>query len=88
MSLADQPDKEWSESNDKITYADYDIDVVKKSIDNLPEGYRIVLSLYLIEGYDHKEIGQILHISEATSKSQYSRARKKLREIIRHEINV
>ena len=88
VSLADQTDKEWSESNDKITYADYDIDVVKKSIDNLPQGYRIVLSLYLIEGYDHKEIGQILHISEATSKSQYSRARKKLREIIRHEINV
>ncbi|GAB4415001.1 MAG: RNA polymerase sigma factor [Bacteroidia bacterium] len=55
---------------------------ISEAIDQLPEGYRNVFSLYLLEGYDHKEIGSILNISEATSKSQYSRARRKLREIL------
>jgi RNA polymerase sigma-70 factor (ECF subfamily) len=58
------------------------VDKVKVAIAHLPEGYRVVFSLYLFEGYDHKEIASILDISEATSKSQYSRAKKKLREII------
>ncbi len=44
----------------------------------LPEGYRIVLSLYLLEGYDHDEIAVILGISPSTSRSQYSRAKQKL----------
>lgn len=58
------------------------VDKVKLAMGHLPEGYRVVFSLYLFEGYDHKEIASILDISEATSKSQYSRAKKKLREII------
>ncbi|MFM9074887.1 MAG: RNA polymerase sigma factor [Bacteroidota bacterium] len=49
----------------------------------MPDGYRTVLSLYLLEGYDHEEIGQILGISESTSKSQFSRARKKLISILK-----
>jgi len=48
----------------------------------LPDGYRVILTLYLLEGYDHSEISQILGISESTSKSQYSRAKEKLRKII------
>jgi RNA polymerase sigma factor (sigma-70 family) len=48
----------------------------------LPEGYRVVFSLFLLEGYDHGEIGQILGISESTSKSQYSRARQKIQDIL------
>ncbi len=55
---------------------------VKRAIDNLPEGYRLVLTLYLLEGYDHKEIAGILKISESTSKSQFNRAKKKLRELL------
>jgi RNA polymerase sigma-70 factor (ECF subfamily) len=58
------------------------MDDIRKAIASLPDGYRLVLTLYLIEGYDHKEIGMILEISEATSKSQYSRAKKKLRNIL------
>jgi RNA polymerase sigma factor (sigma-70 family) len=61
----------------------WQVETIRKAIQKLPDGYRIVLSLYLLEGYDHAEIGEILGISEATSKSQYSRARKKLLEIIR-----
>ena len=64
------------------------IDVIKDCIAQLPEGYRMVLTLYLIEGYDHKEIGTILGISNATSKSQYSRARKKVKEIIKGRLSL
>jgi DNA-directed RNA polymerase specialized sigma24 family protein len=49
----------------------------------LPEGYRLVLSLYLLEGYDHEEISQILKISANTSRTQFLRAKKKLIEILK-----
>jgi len=55
---------------------------IKKAIEQLPSGYRIVLSLYLIEAYDHEEIGEILNISASTSRSQYNRAKKKLIQIL------
>ena len=44
----------------------FSIDAVRQGIDQLPDGYRTVLSLYLIEGYDHSEIAFILGISEST----------------------
>jgi RNA polymerase sigma factor (sigma-70 family) len=62
------------------------IERVKKAIELLPEGYRAVLSLYLIEGYDHEEIASILHISESTSKSQLNRAKNKLRELLTERV--
>jgi RNA polymerase sigma factor (sigma-70 family) len=49
-------------------------------IQTLPEGYRMVFNLYVIEGYNHQEIAEMLHISENTSKSQLSRARMALQE--------
>jgi len=64
----------------------YDTSAVFRGISMLPDGYRIVLTLYLLEGYDHSEIATILSISESTSKSQYSRAREKLRSIISKEL--
>ena len=51
-------------------------------IQQLPDGYRAVFNLYVIEGYSHKEIGQQLGISEATSKSQLSRAKMALRKLL------
>jgi RNA polymerase sigma factor (sigma-70 family) len=51
-------------------------------IQKLPEGYRAVFNLYAIEGYSHKEIGEMLNISENTSKSQFSRARQVLMKLI------
>ena len=53
---------------------------VRAAVATLPDGFRAVLTLYLFEGYDHGEIAAVLGISEQTSKSQYSRARKRLRE--------
>lgn len=64
-------------------YSEWQVDKVRKAIQKLPDGYRVVLTLYLLEGYDHAEIGEILGITESTSKSQYSRARKKLLEIMK-----
>ena len=49
----------------------------------LPEGYRRVFNLFAIEGFSHKEIGEMLHITEGTSRSQYARARQCLQEMIR-----
>lgn len=59
-----------------------DTRIIARGIEQLPDGYRIILTLYLLEGYDHGEISQILGISESTSKSQYSRARAKLKSIL------
>ena len=54
-----------------------------KVISALPEGYRMVFNLYAIEGYSHKEIGEMLEISEGTSKSNLSRARVILKEKVK-----
>lgn len=51
-------------------------------VQNLPVGYRTVFNLYAIEGYSHQEIGELLGISEGTSKSQLNRARAALKEKI------
>jgi RNA polymerase sigma factor (sigma-70 family) len=57
---------------------DIKVEEVKEAINRLPDGYRIILSLYLLEGYDHDEIAEILSISSSTSRSQLSRAKQKL----------
>lgn len=62
------------------------VDTIREAIQKLPNGFRVVFSLYLLEGYDHKEISDILEISESTSKSQYNRAKKKLRELLKEEV--
>lgn len=59
-----------------------EVSKVKHALTELPKGYRAILSLYLFEGYDHEEIGEILEISSATSRSQYNRGKKKLRELL------
>ncbi len=58
------------------------VERVKRCIEELPDGYRMVLSLYLLEGYDHQEIAKIMGITESTSKSQLNRAKAKLRELL------
>ena len=55
---------------------------VKQAMNRLPEGARIIFSLYLLEGYDHTEISEILHISESTSKTQFMRARQMVKEML------
>ena len=56
-----------------------------KVIQTLPAGFRAVFNMFAIEGYSHKEIAEILNISEGTSKSQYSRARVYLQKLLTSE---
>jgi RNA polymerase sigma-70 factor (ECF subfamily) len=53
-----------------------------KMLQLLPEGYRTVFNLYAIEGYSHKEIGELLDITEGTSKSQLSKAKNYLKGLL------
>lgn len=88
--------KETYELKDYMDHADYQdnvddqqinytVESVKEGIAQLPEGYRLVLTMYLIEGLTHAEIGEYLQISEATSKSQYHRGKKKLVEHLKEK---
>jgi RNA polymerase sigma factor (sigma-70 family) len=70
-------------ADDAGEYEEVDAESIKKAIQSLPDSYRTILSLYLIEGYDHDEISQILGISNAASRTQYSRAKSKLRELLK-----
>lgn len=59
-----------------------------QKINRLPDGYRVVFNMFAVEGYTHKEIGELLGITESTSKSQYSRARQALRVMLEKEMEV
>ena len=63
------------------------VDAVKSAMKQLPEGSRIIFQLYLLEGYDHREISEILGVSESNSKSQYMVAKRKIREILKSSQN-
>ena len=69
--------------NDWLDDTSYEGERIRRAMQQLPEGYRVVLSLYLFEGYDHEEIGDVLGISEVTSRTQYMRAKRKLLELMR-----
>lgn len=86
--LEDISDNEYRIVDEKEAAIKYDISAVQNAIMKLPEGYRTVLNLYLMEGYSHEEIGQILNVSVSTSKSQFSRAKTKLKEIIKSRENL
>ena len=62
--------------------ANYKVEQVKKAIALLPDSYRVLLTLHLIEGYDHEEIAQIMEMSNAAVRTGYSRARKRLQELL------
>ena len=61
-------------------YGQMGVEELMKVIDSLPEGYREVFNLYAIEGYSHKEIGEILEMKESSSRSQLARARVLLKK--------
>lgn len=56
---------------------------VKRAIMMLPDGYRTVLNLYLLEGYDHEEIATILNVAESTTRTQFIRAKQKLLQLLK-----
>jgi RNA polymerase sigma factor (sigma-70 family) len=81
LLLSEQLPDITDDSNEESV--EYDVSLIKNAIGQLPDGYRSVFCLYAMEGYDHSEIAEILDINESTSKSQYSRARGKVYEILK-----
>ena len=82
------------ELNDNIVYmadeeplevdAEIKLSAIYKCIEELPQKCKNVVKLYLIEGYDHQEVAQILEISEVASRSQLSRGKSRLKELLIH----
>lgn len=78
-------DEEWQvpeEPEIEVEVDERTVERIRNAIGQLPDGYRSVLTLYLIEGYDHQEISEIMGISVSTSKSQLNRAKARLKEIL------
>lgn len=82
MSVEVSIEKAAYEPDYKTTLDDLETDQLLKLIDEMPVGYRTVFNLFVLEGYSHKEIGEILNIAEGASKSQLSRAKTYLRDKI------
>ncbi|MCT4580202.1 MAG: RNA polymerase sigma factor [Flavobacteriales bacterium] len=70
------------EEEDEWDHVKLSVNEIAQQLNNLPNGYRLIISLYLFEGYSHKEIAQELGISESTSRTQYVRGKKKLRALL------
>lgn len=62
--------------------------VIHETIKQLPSGSRVVLTLYLIEGYQHQEIAEILDISVSTSKTQYRRGKQLLQQLLKEKMKM
>ncbi len=75
VSITDEDD--WNVEN-TIT-----VHQIHKTIEELPDKYKIVLKLFLLEGFDHQEISQILNITEVSSRSQVFRGKNKLKELLK-----
>jgi len=88
VDIEDQHLKVVDETNEDWTVQrEVSIEDVKFAIEQLPEKYRYVVMLYLIEGYDHQEISEILNITQVASRAQLSRGKKKLKELLILEKN-
>ena len=74
--------------NISFSIADMNVDHIQLLIDGLPDGYRTVFVMFAIEGYKHSEIGEILDISESTSKSQLFKARRELQKKLKQQNSI
>lgn len=71
--------------SEQIEAVSIEVAEIKQAIASLPNNYRTLITLYLVEGYDHEEISEILGMTNAAVRTGYSRARKKLQEIIKEK---
>jgi RNA polymerase sigma factor (sigma-70 family) len=85
VKLVELNEKIPDEEPVSLNISEIQMDKLKNAIQQLPDGYRVVLSLYLLEGYDHEEIAQILEISNSSSRTQFLRAKLKLRQALQKE---
>lgn len=80
LSIADESD--WKVEQE------VSVEAVKAAIEELPEKYRYVVQLYLVEGYDHQEISEILDLRETTSRTRLMRGKNYLKELLNQSRNV
>ena len=85
--IEDDPDFYRDEESFNNIESQFSVEDIQFLIDSLPDGYRMIFNLYAIEGFKHQEIAIMLGISEGTSKSQLSHARKMLQSSINKEKN-
>ena len=85
ISFVEMEKAENLADENEINEADiwYTVDMIKQTMQRLPDGYRTVLSLYLFEGYDHEEISEILGVAQSTVRTQYIRAKQKLLKLLK-----
>ena len=72
-------------SEAELPLSNFKLNDLLNMISRLPDGCRVIFNLYAVEGYNHREIAEMLEISEGTSKSQYARARQLLRDMLKKE---
>lgn len=86
FSLIDEMEKfDAPEDVEDVEYHEnvkYTAEKIIEAMEQLPEGSKVVFSLFMLEGYEHSEISEILKISESTSKTQLMRAKEKIRILI------
>lgn len=75
-------EENYTEAHYNSIESQFSVEEIQFLIDNLPDGYKMVFNLYCIEGHKHTEIAEMLGITEGTSKSQLSHARKLLQQQI------
>ncbi|RMA57939.1 RNA polymerase sigma factor [Ulvibacter antarcticus] len=73
-----EEESNWSVS-DETTVTE-----IKDAIEKLPENYKVVVQLFLLEGYDHQEISEVLGISESASRTNLHRGKRQLKETLKH----
>ncbi len=77
---ADTHDYQEAFQTSEIAFQNLGLEELTRLIQQLPNGYKVVFNLYVIEGYSHKEIGELLGISESTSKTQLFKAKATLKK--------
>lgn len=85
MTVSHETEEAGNIASTDVNLTGYSMDELLGMIQSLAPRYRMVFNLYAIEGYNHKEIGEMLGISEGTSKSQYSRARAILQGMLERQ---
>lgn len=81
LSIAGEPD-DWRVEQE------VEVEAVKAAMEELPDKYRYVVQLYLVEGYDHQEISEILDLKETTCRTRLMRGKNYLKELLNQSRNV
>lgn len=82
MVELDESYMHMAEEDDWNVHENIDLGEVKSAIEQLPDKYKYVVQLFLIEGYDHSEISEILEISETASRTRLLRGKGRLKELL------